>query len=80
MDDRFTNGFIAGILAAVLTGPLGFAVKYFKLADVQLSDFAGILSLGRLPETLWENIFAIGVDFMISAALGIGFAILGANT
>ncbi len=76
MDDRFVNGFIAGMIAVIITGPLAFAAKHFNLVDLQFSDFAGILSLGRLPETLAENLFASAVDIMVSGALGIIFAYL----
>ena len=63
-------------LSWVITGPMNFAAKHFNLAELQLADFAGILSLGKVPHTLAENIFASAVDIMVSAALGIGFAFL----
>ena len=76
MNDRFVNGFIAGIIAALITGPISFAAKHFKLTELQLADFAGMVSLGKLPHTLAENIFASAVDLMVSGALGIAFAFL----
>ncbi len=76
MDDRFVNGFIAGILAFLITTPLAFAAKHFNLIDLKFSDFAGILSLGKIPETLAERLFGSAVDAMVSAALGIIFAYL----
>lgn len=75
-DDKFINGFIAGIIAALITGPISFAAKYFKLAELELADFAGILALGYLPKTLAEQLFASVVDLMVSGALGIIFAFL----
>lgn len=76
MNDRFVNGFFAGIIAAFVTGPLGFAAKHFNWAELQFADFAGLLSLGKVPHTLAENIFATAVDTMVSGALGIVFAYL----
>jgi hypothetical protein len=75
-DDKFINGLIAGVIAALVTGPISFAAKSFHLIELQLADFAGILSLGYVPKSLAENIFATAVDLMISVALGIIFAFL----
>ena len=51
-DDKFINGLIAGVIAALITGPISFGAKYFKLAELELADFAGILTLGHVPKTL----------------------------
>ena len=75
-DDKFVNGFIAGIIAFLITGPIGLAVKYFELVELDLADFSGLLTLGRIPEGLSEDIFAALVDMMVSGALGIIFAFL----
>jgi hypothetical protein len=76
MDDRFVNGFLSGMIAVLITGPMALAAKHFNLIDMQFPDFAGILALGRIPETLAEQLFGYAVDVMISGALGIIFAYL----
>lgn len=75
-DDKFINGAIAGVIAALVTGPISFGAKLLNLTQLELADFAGILALGQVPKTLAENIFASVVDLMVSAALGIIFAFL----
>jgi hypothetical protein len=75
-DDKFVNGFIGGIIAALITGPISFAAKHFNFTELELADFSGILTLHKVPESLAENIFAAGVDMMVSGALGIIFAFM----
>ena len=75
-DDKFINGLLAGIIAAFITGPMSLAAKHFKLAELELADFAGILALGHVPKSLAESLFASAVDLMVSGALGVIFAFL----
>lgn len=58
MHDRFVNGFITGIIATLVTGPMGYAAKHFNWAELQFTDFAGLLSLGKVPHTPWRKIFS----------------------
>lgn len=60
----------------LLTGPLAVVASHFKLSKLQFPDFAGILALGRVPETMIEKVLGQGVDAMISGVLGILFAFL----
>ena len=76
MGDRFVDGFLSGMIAVLVTGPLALAAKHFNFVDLQFSDFAGILALGRIPESLAEKLFGSAVDVMISGTLGIIFAYL----
>lgn len=76
MRDRFVSGFFAGIIAAFVTGPISYITKSLELSELELSDFAGLLTLGTLPRGLVEDIFSIFVDLMVSGALGIVFAYL----
>jgi hypothetical protein len=76
VDDRFVDGFLAGMIAVLITGPMALAAKLLKWIELGFSDFAGVLSLGRVPDTLMEQIYASAVDVMVSGALGIGFAFL----
>ncbi len=55
-DDKFINGFMAQIIAALITGPMSLAAKHFKLAELELADFAGMLPLWSCPKSFSREI------------------------
>ncbi|WP_040378262.1 DUF6789 family protein [Dethiobacter alkaliphilus] len=64
MRDRFTNGFISGIVGSLIGVPISFILQALGFAEVQAVDFTAKLLYGRpammTSEIVWATIIGIG--------------------
>jgi fructose-specific phosphotransferase system IIC component len=73
--DRYTIGFIAGIIAGFVADLSNFLLtKVFKIGKVGYQDFAAVLVYGKIARTTGEILFAHFVQLFFSALLGATFA------
>jgi hypothetical protein len=71
MKDRFTLGFIAGIIGAIPMNAMNLFNYYIThLAELRYLDFAGFMIFGRLPITVGEVILAQFIQLGFSGVLG----------
>lgn len=71
--DRFTRGFISGLLGGVLIFPLNMFSKLL-FDTLAFSDFAGVIIFGHKPISIPEFILATCGVFFFEAFLGGVFA------
>lgn len=77
LEDRFTRGFLAGLIAGTITLPWGLISKYLlKFSEMMYSDFAAFLIYGKKLETLIEMIFSQLVVFGFWGLGGVAFVFL----
>jgi uncharacterized membrane protein YagU involved in acid resistance len=74
MKDRFTRGFVAGIIAGIPTLVFNMGAFYLKFATLHWADFMGIFTYGRKPIAFAETLFAIIAVYIFLSFLGIIFA------
>lgn len=75
MENRLTNGFIAGLLG-------GLAMNVFSLIDyyvihgtnLMFTDWSAVMLYGERTQSLWGNIFAIMTQVLFTSLLGVIFA------
>jgi hypothetical protein len=71
LKDRFTCGFLAGILGGMSASAVNTPLYLLKLSEFRLIDFAGVLIYGHTPKTLPEIILGYLIHW--------GFAGFGAG-
>ena len=71
MKDRFTRGFLSGIIAGIPTAIFALLGNLFKWTTIRWVDFAAILIYGRKSINLIEYIFSVMAVFFICAMLGV---------
>ncbi len=76
MGDRFTRGFIAGILAGVVPFIINYAAYSLELSTLRWADFMGKFLYGSQPQSTGEVFFAKMSQFAALGLLGIIFAYL----
>ncbi|MFZ5943146.1 MAG: hypothetical protein ACOYVD_03480 [Bacillota bacterium] len=76
IDDRFTKGFITGIMAGLVETPFGLISYMLDFGKLRFLDFAAIMIYGYKPENFWEALFAQIGYIMFSSLLGIVFVYL----
>ena len=76
VDDRFTRGFLAGVLAGIPTFIFNVGSSLLNLTTVLWLDIMAIFLYGREPLTLGEMAFASLTTFGFVGALGAVFAYL----
>lgn len=77
--DRFTRGFTAGLLAAIIQAAIGYTTYYLNLTELLWQNFAAVMIYGREPLLLGERIFAELAVWFFSGLMGIVFAYIIAN-
>lgn len=75
MNDKFTNGFIAGLVGGTATAIVGLIAYLFK-STLSFVDISGIIVFGRIPNSFIEYIVALFIQLGFSAFFGIAFAYL----
>lgn len=73
LNDRFTRGFVAGLIAGVVLFPINMLSKIL-FNTLSYADFASILIYGHKSKNLLELVFAIGGVFFFEGILGGIFA------
>ncbi|MFZ5944765.1 MAG: hypothetical protein ACOYVD_11680 [Bacillota bacterium] len=76
MKDRITSGFIAGIVAALAMNIVDWLGYLVGLYDERLLNWASMMTLGRLPNNLFEVMFTQIEQIVFSGFLGIPFALI----
>lgn len=76
LSDRFTKGFLAGIIGGVSTTILGYLFFQLKFGTLRFADFAAIMVYGREAEGVLEVLFAILIHWGFSGAAGAFFVYL----
>lgn len=77
LEDRFLRGFLAGVIASLIQNTVNlFSYHVLNYAKKRYLDFASEMLLGRMPETLFEAIFAQISQILFSGFLGVLFAYL----
>lgn len=72
--DRISAGFFSGIIAGIamsIADWLGYLLNFY---DELLLNWASVVTLGRLPDTIWETIFAQAEQIFFAGFLGIPLA------
>ena len=77
LEDRFTRGFIAGIIGDVAMNLWNYiAYHVLNLTTMRLLDYASVMLVGKKVFMLWEEIFFQLAQIFFSAAVGIFFSYL----
>jgi hypothetical protein len=72
--DRISAGFFSGIIAGLAMNMVDWLGYILNFYDERLLNWASIITLGRLPNTLGETIFAQIEQIFFSGFLGIPLA------
>jgi hypothetical protein len=77
MDDRFTRGFVAGIIGEIPTNALSFLAGAIGMTNLRTVDLIGVIFYAYPPPFGYgEILFALLGHILLSGILGIGFAYL----
>jgi hypothetical protein len=80
MEKRLLIGVIGGTIAGILKDiPDALFHNVLKITTVTFWDYAGIITLGRHPEGLFEQIYSFIFEVIFSILLGIIFTYLTAS-
>lgn len=75
MRDRFTRGFVAGVIAAVPALLWNIISVYLlKISNLRWADFAALFILGKLQTTISEEIFCDLAALFFAGLMGVLFA------
>ena len=74
MQDRFTRGVFAGLIAGVPTMTFNLSMFYLGLSSVRWADFMGILTFGRMPVGVGEIVFTVIAVYIFVAFSGAVYA------
>jgi hypothetical protein len=74
MEDRFTQGFIAGGIAGVVQVLLDWLFKVFHFSKVILIDYSSILLYAKKPTFWWDGTLALIAYLAFTCAIGVVFA------
>jgi len=74
MKDRFTRGFIIGMIAGIPSEGWNLISRFaLEISQITYADFAAVLIYGKKPATIVEFIFAETVTFFWLGLLGVLF-------
>ncbi len=74
MNDRFTNGLLAGVLAGIAHASWSLTSRFIlQWTEKSVAGFGALLSFNRAPEGLFEHIWGLLVFLGGSAGLGVVF-------
>lgn len=73
-NDRISSGFFSGLIAGIAMSAIDWLGYILNFYDELLLNWASIITLGRLPDTLGETIFAQAEQIFFAGLLGIPFA------
>jgi hypothetical protein len=76
MKDRFTNGFIAGLLGGVVMSIMDLVLYYLGVVQILFLDWASVLIFGYRFATLLEAVIGQLGQLFFSAVAGVLFAFL----
>jgi uncharacterized membrane protein YagU involved in acid resistance len=76
LKDRFSHGFVSGILAGLIPFVFNFGSRALGFTTLVWADFMGLFLLGRRPDTTSEWAFSISVQFVFLGILGALFALI----
>jgi hypothetical protein len=76
MKDRFTNGFIAGLIGGVIVGIFDLALFFLGVVQIPYLDWAAVLIFGYRFATLLEATIGQLGQLLFSAVVGVLFAYL----
>lgn len=75
MEDRFTRGFVAGIIGGIVTNAWSIFAGAMGMTTLRTVDLMGLILYAYSPPFgLGEIAFALVGHLLVSAALGVGFA------
>jgi len=72
--DRYTNGFVAGVIAGTVMSLLNILSFKLNFAQIRYIDFGAIITLGSQPNTFLEDIIGFSAHIAFTGLLGILFA------
>lgn len=76
LNDRFTRGLLAGIIAGILTKVYDLTAYYLHFSTLRWFDVAGTLIYDRKPFSFWEAFFATLGTWFFHTFLGVIFVYL----
>lgn len=76
MKDRFTIGFLSGIIAGIPTHLFNWGGYYLQITTLRWVDIMGILVYGKKPDTLGETLLGVVWVYFFLGVLGIVFAFI----
>jgi hypothetical protein len=77
MNDRFTNGLLAGVMAGLVHAAFSLTSKFIlKWTEKSVAGFGALLSFNRPPEGIFEHVWGLLVYLGGAAGLGVIFAYL----
>ena len=77
MNDRFTQGFIAGIIGWLPQTIFTLTMFYgFHLIKLRYFDFAAVLAFSHKPQGLLQTLVSVLIAMAFLGMLGVGFSML----
>lgn len=77
MNDRFTQGFIAGVIGWFPQELFTLVMFYgFRTVRFRYHDFAALIAFNYKPNSIWDTIFAELLVVIFVGFLGAGFSML----
>jgi len=76
LQDRFTRGFLSGVIAGIPTFIFAIIAARLNLTTQFWADFASVFIYGHKAATLLENLLAIIVTLFFTGLMGIVFAFI----
>ncbi|MBM7624237.1 hypothetical protein [Sporohalobacter salinus] len=76
MKDRFYNGFISGVIGGITPFIFNFSSLALEFTTLTWKDFLGLFVIGKIPKTILEIAFFIGMQYAFLGILGAIFAII----
>ncbi len=76
--DRFTRGFVAGVLGGIIMNlwSLAIVISILNWEIIRFIDWSAIIIFGDLPRNHLEGIFGFSMHLVFTGLLGIIFAFL----
>ena len=76
MKDRFSNGFISGLVGGIVPLSINFGSRALDLNTLVWADYMGIFLLNRRPQGILEMVFLLGIQLVFLGLLGAIFALI----
>lgn len=74
--DRFTQGFLAGLVAGIIMNILDYISHLLGITELTFIDWGGAIIFGYRPGTVSEHILALSAQLFFASILGVFFVYL----
>ncbi len=76
LNDRFTRGFLAGLIAGIAMNFFSAISYYLNWVEIRFIDWAGVLIFGQLPQGVFEITSSVLGQLLFTGVLGSIYAFL----